>query len=216
MDSELLGDMLSVAQRLGNSHQRVRMLPVFGVGDGLTDIERRYVEEYCIDCDRDAVAGRLGLGAGDGLSIFRQPAVQAAIKAKLLEEGQYSALKAEYIRDYVFHLLEFCPTDYFDLAPDGSWVVTPEKFAQVPRKVKRYVQSVEVRRYGNEQQCVVKFVSKADALRLAAKYTLVEKVEHDHHVTLVPWDSLVLEAKTQPDKLAFIEQRITDVESVCP
>lgn len=200
-----VGDLLFAVGRMPEA-ERTRLQRVFNLGDGLSDQERRYVEEYCVDCDRDAVAERLKLDPGDALGIFRRQAVQRAIRDKLVEDGRYSSLNAEYVRDYIFHLMDFCPTDYFELASDGSWVITPEKFSDVPHKVKRYVQSVEVRRYGAEQQCVVKFVSKESALRLAAKYTLVEKSEM--RVTVVPWDSLVLDSEIGEEKDAGIEHRI--------
>lgn len=211
---EIVGDMLFLANKLPY-HERSRLLKVFNVGDGLSDQERRYVEEYCVDCDRENTAMRLSMDPTAALEIFRRAAVQDAIRQKLLEQGQYSTLRAEYLRDYMYHLLEFSPTDYFELGSDGSWVITPEKFNEVPAKIRRYVQSVETRRVGGEVYCTVKFMNKEAAMRLAAKYTLVEKVDHSHTVAFVPWDSLVHEAEEKDERAVEMERRIEAlVESV--
>lgn len=122
--------------------------------------------------------------------------IPAAVQEKLDAHSEACALKAQYIRDYMYDVLELCPTDHFALAPDGGWMVDPAGFNSLPFRVKRLIEGVELRMVGGRAYLSVKFISKTTILALAARYTMTQKVEAT--ITTVPWDRIAGIPKMDP------------------
>lgn len=162
---------------------------------GLNSRQRRFVEEYVVSFDSKDAARAAGYSGTPAKKLQNHVGVQAAVDEKLAELAAKSELKAEYVREYILSILELCPTDYFMTGPRGEWMIDPELFKTLPHEVKRLVDSVELKIYRGEATFCVKFISKQAALAMAARYTLVQKV--DARVTQVPWDELAKEAERE-------------------
>lgn len=108
--------------------------------------------------------------------------VRRAIDEEFMVREAESRLKAEYVRSYLLSVLELCPTDYLQVDDDGDWVCSPEKLADMPSAMRRLIETVEVKYSRGKRTLKIQFVSKSMALSIAARYTLVQKVE----VTQVP------------------------------
>lgn len=102
--------------------------------------------------------------------------------AKIEEETQ---LKAKYVREYIYELLEFYPGDWFRPNGEGHWVIDEAAFQAIPHKVKRFIKDFRLCDGG---QIAVQFISKEKALELAARFTLIQKVENQNNS--VPWHEL--------------------------
>lgn len=173
----------------------------------LGDLERAFVAEYVIDKDIKLAAQRAGCKPRRGHYMYKKPVVQQALAEQLIKLEGAALLKAEYIRNYVYGVLEFCPIDYFDLGPDGDWCIDPEAFKQLPQQIKRYVEGVEIRTVGGRKYFKVNFISKASALSMAAKYTLTQHIDVTSHT--MAWDDLVKPAVAPEDP---VEARIAQLE----
>jgi Terminase small subunit len=144
--------------------------------------------------------------------LLRVREVEEAVNAHLAAQEAVSQLKAEYIREYILSILEFCPTDYFYVAVDGSWAIDPEKFKDLPHKVKRLVERVELKFVGGTAIYSVVFMSKTAALAMAARYTLGQYEEHESDVARsVPWDEIAGEVRMH--RRVSLEERIVEVSN---
>lgn len=171
----------------------------------LNDQERRFVEAYVESCDKKA-AGEAASFHQPG-RLMKDPVVQLAIQRGMDEASEGSKLRAEYVREYIYDVLELCPTDHFFCMPNGEWCILPEHFYQLPHKVKRLVESVEQRTLPRgEKMFKVEFISKRAALAMAAKYTLVE--QHAVQFKQVPWEEL-LNAEAEAQKT--IEMKLAEL-----
>lgn len=217
--------MASLEQRLRDAIvQRFQQLPperqklvLRNTTSDLPDRQRRFAEEYTIDCNPTRAARALGYKGANRISHrylngpYYRP-LQRDIERRLKEREAVSELKADYVRDYIHGALEFCPTDYFVLADDGDWCIDPTKFSELPERVKRLVESVESRYVHGRRYFTVKFVSKTAALSLAAKYTLTQNI--NAQVAVVPWDKIAqaLENNACDD----IEQQLEQLDRELP
>ena len=206
---QMLSDLVALTQRMPHEPDRKKLLSVFMDAEGLDPQQRAFVNEFAIDFNAAAAAERLNLSPHAGAQFLRSANVRDAVKGRLDEQEQWSSLKAEYVRDYIFSVLEFHPTDYFQLDPDGGWCIDPGEFANVPHKVKRLVESVEMRQIGQRKVLSVKFVSKSQALALAARYTLTQTI--DTNISVVPWDSIADAAAAPYDDV--VERRIKQLRA---
>lgn len=179
----------------------------------LSDLQHRLADEYANLADLSRVAKSTGLPIGKVVKELHKPHVREATVERLLARMEKSELDGVYVRNYILGLLELCPTDWFTVMPDGRWCIDPDQFAKAPVEIKRYVDSIELRsnpRTG-EQSLFVKFVSKSQALSLAAKYTMVEKHQHSH--TVVPWAEIAgkeVDAGADPLQRALEEAGLAD------
>lgn len=118
----------------------------------------------------------------------RNRELQEAAEQRMQALEKESELRAEYVRGYIHDVLEFSPLDFFDVAPDGGWCITPERMQALPAHVKKLVESVEMRFHGGRATLTVKFISKTAALSMAARYTLTQK--HVVAAAQLPWDEI--------------------------
>jgi len=183
----------------------------------LSDLEERFVDTYANMPDTKRAAKQMDIPAGKAFGMLVDPPVGRAVRRKLEERADRSELTADYVRDYVFGILELCPTDYFMIDGDGDWCVDPEAFKGLPASVKRYVDSVEIKadKRNGTVRYSVKFVSKSQAMALAAKYTLTEKHAVSHAHVQVPWDEIAASVKALPahDEADPLEKEIASAAS---
>ncbi len=178
----------------------------------LTDRQRLFVHEYAVDANKERAAKAAGYSSagsyarGNAGRVMDYPEVREAATALLARREQLTELKAEYIREYILSILELCPTDHFMPAMGGGWQVDEATFQNLPHEVKRLIECVELRQIRGERFFAIKFVSKNAALALAARFTLVQKI--DATVTEVPWKEVVkLAGKKDIDT---IEQKLLE------
>lgn len=146
----------------------------------LTPKQQMYVLEYCTDLNRERAARSTGYDRKFGPLKWTKGRVQRAIDVKLLERAERTELDSDYVREYIKSVLDLCPTDYFTIGEDGDWMIDPEQFRQLPMEVKRLVDGVELRQNKLGTFFKVNFLSKAAALAMAAKFTLVQKIGRAH------------------------------------
>lgn len=177
------------------------------LGD-LTYKQRRFVQEYT--AHGNAAKARREVGCMS--HPLAKASVREAAEARMAELEVQSELKAEYVRQYIHSALELCPTDYFFIAEDGGWAIDPDKFALLPKEVRRLVDKVEVRTTPRGAiHYSVCFISKTAALAMAAKYTLPQKIEADVKHSGLPWERLVAGAESEAEDP--VEKRIAALES---
>jgi hypothetical protein len=179
----------------------------------LTDKERVFVAEYVKRYNRRTAAEAAGYASEQASSwqiLFgeaRYKLVRVAIMERIAEVEAKATLQADYVRDYIYSILELCPTDYFTLGPDGEWMIDPKQFKELPLEVKRLVEGVEAKFIRGQLIFKVQFLSKTAALAMAARYTLTQKAEVEVKGA-VPWDEIASAEKEAEDP---IERRIADV-----
>lgn len=149
----------------------------------LTPKQERYVEEFVVDLNKKRAAHAAGLSAPPN-----NVHVDLAVRERLDEYNVKCELNAEYTREYILDTLELCPTDYFQVAPNGDMVIDLEEFNKLPHRVKRQVEGIDIVVIGGHKYYKVRFVSKGAAINLAARYTLTQKVAAA--VVTVPWDMI--------------------------
>lgn len=164
----------------------------------LSDLEERFVDTYANIPDVTRAAKQMGISGGKAVGMLADPPVGRAVRRELERRMLRSELTGDYIRSYIFGILELCPTDYFTVDEDGEWCIDPEKFRELPSEIKRYVDHVDIKvdKRAGTTRYSVKFVSKSQALALAAKYTLVEK--HEVKTEVVPWAEIAGAVKELP------------------
>lgn len=204
LDEALLAKLVRIGEASDPSLRRklaARLLQP----EQLTFQERRFVDEYVVDMDANRAAVKAGFKRGASLVKGRgtHVLVPDAIRERLDKMSEVSELKAEFVRDYIHDVLNLCPTDCFDVNEAGDWCIDPAAFAALPHSVRRLVESIEEKHSGGKRVFKVNFVSKSQALALAARYTLTEK--HEVAVAQIPWDDI-----SSPPEDA-IERRIADV-----
>ncbi len=177
---------------------------------------RVFVAEYCVDLNLERAAAVAGVRPD---VINRSASVAESVEHTLAVREANSELKAEYVRQYVKDILDLCPVDHFVFAPDGGWMIDPVDFQKLPFRVKRLVESVEMRVYRNCPIFAVKFVSKAFALALAARLCVAENDNRPE--TLIPWDKVVVKASigmADPveAKLKELEEGLPTGVPACP
>lgn len=171
----------------------------------LEDSERKFVEAYLEHCD----VKRAKLEAGVRKDMRKDVIVNLAIQQGMDQLGEESKLRAIYVRDYIYDVLELCPTDHFFPAPNGDWCIDPQSFACLPHEVKRLVESIEYRTLARgETFFKVNFVSKKAALAMAARYTLVER--HSVKVAQLPWEELM---KAEQEAQVTVEQKLAELRN---
>jgi hypothetical protein len=175
-----MADIADQIDRMPSEERRklVQELRARGCPEVYSEKERRFAAEYAVHLDRASAKEAVG----------NVRPIKPLLERTLEEHTKVSALKAEYIREYLLGVLELCPTDYFEFDEDGDWVTSMEKLSRAPQEVRRLVESVEFKTVRGERTLKVTFLSKTAALSLAARYTLVQKIEAA--VTQVPWDAI--------------------------
>lgn len=162
--------------------------------DVLTDREVVLVDEYTVHLNKGLAKEVAGYKSG---TPFMKERVAKAVEEKLAKRAEDSDLRAEYVREYIRSVLDFCPTDWFAVTEDGDWVCDPDKFAEAPFEIKRLVESVEFRYIGGRKYLKINFVSKTQAMSIAAKFTLTQKVAVA--TTAIPWEEIASASAPQED-----------------
>lgn len=143
--------------------------------------------EFLVDFDEARASnlhGRKKFG-----QLMTHPETEREFANALVKVEEESQLKAKYVRDFIYQLLEFCPGEYFNPGPDGHWIVGEQEYKQIPQSVRRFITEFRLLPGG---MISVRFVSKEKALELAAKFTLIQKAEMQ--VAQVPWYELATAA----------------------
>jgi hypothetical protein len=156
--------------------------------EGLNVKEKVWALEYLASADAKRAGNRSSTLCKNISCRMNVEKVRSYVEGKLKYMEELCELKAEYVREYIRCVLELCPTDFFEMAPTGEWYIDPVRFATLPSNIRRLVEGLELKYVAGRKVFVVKFVSKAAALALAARYTLTQKV--DATVTVLPWDEI--------------------------
>lgn len=77
-------------------------------GLDVTELELRFIEEYCIDLDHGRAAVAVGWAKAEGLQKLRKQAVEDAIAIRLHEISKKSGLSAEWVRRRLREVVERC------------------------------------------------------------------------------------------------------------
>lgn len=148
---------------------------------------RVFISEYMKDFNGQRAATVVGFKEPAQAAIrlldpVKSPAVVAVIRSLVEKHEKTCELTADYVRDYIYTVMEFKPGHYFKSAGDGGWILEEEVYAQLPEKIQRLIEEIECREVnrpdGNSAKFMwIKFVSKTVAMTTAAKYTLTQKLE---------------------------------------
>ncbi|MBA4063620.1 MAG: hypothetical protein C0501_07890 [Isosphaera sp.] len=133
--------------------------------------------------------------------------VAAEVRRRLDALDKRAMLDADAVLWYLHAAMLFCPADYC-LPGDGGgrWRAAAEDVRAWPPEVKALVEEMEVRPDGSVR---VRFVSKAAAMALAAKYQLGGKARVV--VQQIDWSGLLRGGPPDPDP---VEERIRAIEAL--
>lgn len=157
---------------------------------------KHYVKRFSL-ADANRAMGYTGKA-----HLIRRPVVQAMVVRATNELNEKCELDAKYVRDYIRDILEFCPGDWCNPAPDGSWVISQQAYSSLPQNVKRMIEGFEVYSDGTFK---VNFMSKTAALALAAKLTVVQQASSPDRLQ-IPWDDISRHATLDAERA--IDERI--------
>lgn len=209
-----ISDILAAAKCLSARQKEVLYETITKHKMPLTDRELIFVAEYMVDFDGPRAASAAGyrhpyIIAKRILDEKRSKRIMLAIQDCVEARQNESRLTADYVRDYIRSVLDFCPTDWFVPSENGMTLIEQEKYETLPIEVKRMVESVELKNVRGQWLLSLKFISKSAALAMAARYTLVQK--HEATVTAtIPWDKLALGVEVGVDPL---NARIVEIVS---
>ena len=156
--------------------------------DGLNPRQRRFVEEYVIDCNASRAAKVAGYKTGPtiGSILLATPAVAAVVKQKLDALREKCELTAEMVLEQLIYGVTRDGKDFVD---KNGRIQT--NLNVLPRRVTAMIDSIEQEvsydGEGNEKvKTKLRLVSKATCIELAMKHKgLFEPERHQHqHVTL--------------------------------
>jgi len=173
----------------------------------ITDQQRAWVAEYCVDFNGARAAHAVGFAERTSKHFLCDPKkhqVRALVAEKVAEREEATDLRADYVRQYMHDVLELCPGDYFTADESGEWHISRDRYEALPHRVKRLICSIECTVDGFR----VHFVSKQHALTLAAKYTLTQNIATDTTLRF-PWEVLANAATSEPE-LDLIEAKIQE------
>jgi len=213
-ESSTLTQLIAQSETLSKRDRHELLLHLVAMqeaeANGLTPRQRAFIAEFAVDLDRHRAALAAGYTSKvrSSWQLVNTPIVSETVRTAIAEVEARCDLNAEYVRSYIHDVLEVCPTDYFTVDPETEeWVCDLAVFNALPKNIKRLIEGADLKREAKTGRTIVtvKFVSKAAAMSLAARYTLVQK--HDVRASLVPWDSIVGE-QPQEDPL---ELRIANV-----
>lgn len=98
----------------------------------LSDLQRKFVAEYLVDCNPGAAAVRAGYsGARQGYALLETPEVRAAIKAAQDERAERLAVKADWVIQQLREIVERCLQGKPVLDQKGQPVLTETEFGEV-------------------------------------------------------------------------------------
>jgi hypothetical protein len=114
------------------------------------------------------------------------PKTYPLVVAKLAELDSIQDLERERsareVQAYIHAVLFIEPTKWFDPGYDGGWLIDKEKYRELPKEVSRLIEEIRVEKVTKRNEVIVerywiRLVSKADAMKLAAKYALIPPAE---------------------------------------
>ena len=151
----------------------------------LTDRQRAFAQNYVVHLNANQAA-RDVKGVAPAARYNPQVAEYIEVLMEAREDG--TRLKAEFVREYIYTIMTFCPGDYFRPGPDGQWMIDETAYALLPQTVRMLVETMTLIEFQGTRFMTVTFISKTAALAMAARYTLTQKI--DAQVTNVPWDQI--------------------------
>lgn len=168
-----------------------------------------FVNEYLVDFDRErALIAASAITGSTRRWPLANELVSLELDRKLQEHEKDSVLRAEYIRNFIFQILEFKPIDYFTPCVGGGWLVAQSDYDKLPDIARKLIEEVEYRVIRGEHYLAIRFVSKTKALELACRYTLAQKYDIRAPVG-VPWDQVA----AQPAAIDSVETQLAEVET---
>jgi hypothetical protein len=139
--------------------------------------------------------------------------VQKALARKELTAEK----KAEDVLRYIHAAMFFCPADYFDPGGEGGWLISREDYRALPAAVKCLIEEMELRqvttRAGTSAQLWVRFVSKGQAMTLAAKHQLGQKLTV--YQNQIDWSELFRRTADDDPQVCAVENRLRAIEAEC-
>jgi hypothetical protein len=94
-------------------------------------------------------------------------------------------------------VLRFCPADYFDPGGRGGWLISQEDYRELPQEIRCLIEEMETRTVVTETGSIstlwVRFVSKTQAMALAAKHQLGEKIQATVTQERMSWDDFAMQ-----------------------
>lgn len=157
----------------------------------------------CIECGYS-----VGAAGTTSRRLMEDPKIREYIVEALAENAKQSELDAQYVRDYIKSVLDFCPMDFFAPCPGGGWLISEENYKNLPQKFRCLIEDIELRVERGVSMLAIKFLSKTAALAMAARYTLTEKHQLIPAKT-VDWKEL---ASAENDAVDAVEEKIKLME----
>jgi len=180
---------MSPAAGVAALRNRVAKSNVVCLSMTLTDKQKRFVEEYCIDFNATAAARRAGYSARSARTIgpenLSKPAISAAIREQVHKALELADIKPEDVWREWGHICRSYIGDIFDFS---GLVPKLKPAGSIPESALRAIASMKVKRYmeGHGDSAVevevteVRFWDKPSTLSTVAKAMgdLIDRVEH--------------------------------------
>lgn len=148
------------------------------------------------------------------------PHVSAFVEQEKAKRADGSALKAEYVKQYVHDVMEFNPLEFFEASDNGGWEISIEAFNKLPKRVTRLIEEFEyVQKEGKEGEGTttkvwLRIVSKTAAMTTAARYTLTQKIEAE--MRGVDWNQVSKEVAARRQSQGDLEDIDAQITQITP
>lgn len=167
-----------------------------------------FCNEYLVDFDRErALTAASAITGSTRRWPLANELISLELDRKLTEHEVDCRLRASYIKNFLYQILEFKPIDYFVPCPGGGWLVTQGDYDKLPDVARKLIEDVEYRIIRGEQYLAIRFVSKTKALELACRYILTQKIDV-FTASSIPWDRVA----AQPAAIDNVAAALQEVE----
>ena len=154
------------------------------VRNELNDQQKLFVAELLGDLNFNGTEAARKVGYKnpnqDAYRLLKMKKVQKAIGKSLKKREQRCELTGDDVLNFIKRVLYFNPLEYFHPGEDGGWEITD--ISALPPEVGQLIDGMKIKvttdKDGSSTSVFeVQLISKATALALAARHTIVEKQE---------------------------------------
>lgn len=168
----------------------------------LTVRQKIFIEEYCEHGDRRRAAIACGcnpptamMTAYKWMDAELYPLITAEISYRLARREEKAKLSSDDLLARMHLIANFSPVDYLTGSQHGTWFGSQEDIRKMPLCIKQLITECWTEETESEDGTIrrrvfVRFMDKNEALKLAAKYQLTQRVQVSHN-----WQDLVKAAK---------------------
>lgn len=185
----------------------------------LTEREKRFCHEYCIDLNAKQAAIRAGYSpkaaSVQGTKLMKKPTIKRAIGFMLRKVDKKSELTAQDVTEQLKYVVTRSGADFIDRETGKL-----KPLNKLPKRALQSIDGIEQKvttlrgpdgeEIGETVETKIKLVPKASAIDMALKHFGMYAAEEKRvQVLMIEWDKLYESARDKPDP---VEERLRTLE----